>query len=403
MRPVVPLPARGRRRRKLKGVLGLGVFAVAGTAARISRLRRRPPPGAPALWPFSEPPRSILLVRFDLIGDTVMSLTLAADLKSIFPGSEITFLTTPASARIAQLCPYVDHSLAADMPAVTHLRGTFRHRAWRTVFSVMRKIRGREFDLAISLYGPLAGCVTGLSGARWRVGYKSEAPAGCLDFALPGRRLPGTKHEVDWIRGLAGRDGSTPPVWDFAVPDNAERRAAGMIPAGDAALVVIHTGARNGGAKIWPTARWKDLAALITEKTGARIVTVGDKFEQKAARSVMQSAARTSDLTGRTSLAELAVVISRCDVLVSGDSGPLHLATALGKRVVGLYGPTDPALSGPFADDAILVTAGIPCSPCYDLRAPADCPFGDTLCMDWITPHQVLEAVLKQLDGRGAQ
>ena len=403
MRPVVPLPARGRRRRKLKAVLGWGVLAIAGAAARFSRPRRRPPPGAQELWPFPEPPRSILLVRFDLIGDTVMSLTLAADLKSIFPHSEITFLTTPASARVAQLCHYVDHSLAVDMPAVTHLRGALSHRAWGTALSIMRKIRTSEFDLAISLYGPLAGCVTGLSGARWRVGYKSEAPAGSLDFALPGRRRPGTKHEIDWIRGLAGRDGRTVPVWDLAVPDNAERRAAGMIPEGDAALIVIHTGARNGGAKIWPAARWKDLAALITEKTAARLVTVGDKFERKAARSVIQSGPRTRDLTGRTSLAELAAVISRCDVLVSGDSGPLHLAIALGKRVVGLYGPTDPVLSGPYADDAIIVTAGIPCSPCYDLRAPADCPFGDTLCMDWITPRQVLEAVLKQLDGRGAQ
>ena len=403
MRPVVPLPASGRRRRKLKAVLGLGVLAIAGTAARVGRRWRRPPPGALELWPFPEPPRSILLVRFDLIGDTVMSLTLAADLKSIFPNSEITFLTTPSSSHLAQLCPYVDHSLAADMPAVTHLQGAFRQRAWRTVFSVMRRIRKSQFDLAISLYGPLAGCVTGLSGARWRVGYKSEAPAGCLDFALPGRRLPGTKHEVDWIRGLAGRDGGTRPVWDLAVPDNAQRRAARMVPEEDEALIVIHTGARNGGAKIWPAARWRDLAALITENTEARLVTVGDKFERKAARSVMQSNPRASDLTGKTSLAELAAVIARCDVLVSGDSGPLHLATALGKRVVGLYGPTDPVLSGPFADDAIVVTAGIPCSPCYDLRAPADCPFGDTLCMDWITPCQVLEAVLKQLDGRGAR
>ncbi len=403
MRPVVPLPASGRRRRRLKAVLGWGVLAIAGTAARVSSVRRLAAPNAAKLWPFSEPPRSILLVRFDLIGDTVMSLALAADLKSVFPNSEITFMTTPVSSRVAQLCPYVDHSLAADMSAVTHRQGALSHGAWRRALSAIRKIRESQFDLAISLYGPLAGCVTGLSGARWRVGYKSEAPAGCLDFQLPGRRRPGTKHEVDWIRGLADRDRRMPPTWELAIPDDVERRAAGMIPEGESELIVIHTGARNGRAKIWPAARWKDLAALITEKTAARLVTVGDKFERKAARGVIQSGARTRDLTGRTSLAELAAVISRCDVLVSGDSGPLHLAAALGKRVVGLYGPTDPALSGPFTDDALVVAAGIPCSPCYDLRAPADCPFGDTLCMHWITPQQVLEAVLKQLDANSAR
>ena len=402
MRPVVPLPAKGRRRRKLKAVLGRGILAIAGTAARLSRLRRSPPPDVRELWPFPEPPRSILLVRFDLIGDTVMSLALAADLKSIFPNSKITFLTTRGSARIAQLCPYVDHSLAADMPIVTHLQGALHRQTWTTSITAMRGIRKSRFDLAISLYGPLAGCVTGLSGARWRVGYKSEAPAGCLDFGLPGRRQPGTKHEVAWIRGLAGRNKTTPPSLSLAIPADAERRAAKLIPEGNDPLVVIHTGARNGGAKIWPAERWKELVVLITEKTGARLVTVGDEFERRTARSVIRSTLRTRDLTGKTSLAELAAVVSRCDVLISGDSGPLHLATALGKRVVGLYGPTDPVLSGPFADDAIIVRAAIPCSPCYDLRAPADCPFGDTLCMEWITPHQVMEAVLKQLDRRRA-
>jgi ADP-heptose:LPS heptosyltransferase len=177
-----------------------------------------------------------------------------------------------------------------------------------------------------------------------------------------------------------------------------------MVPDNDGdSLIVIHTGAKNGGAKIWPAARWRTLAEVLMEKTNARLVTVGDEFERKVAESVLQPDARTRDLTGRTNIAELAAVISKCDVLVSGDSGPLHLATALGKRVVGLYGPTDPILSGPFADDAICVTAGIPCSPCYDLRAPADCPFGDTLCMDWIAPEKVLEAVLTQLDGTGVR
>ena len=401
MRPVVPLPAHGRRRRKLKAVLGRGVLAAVGMAARLSRLRRRPP-DAPGLWPFSEPPRSILLVRFDLIGDTVMSLTLAADLKSIFTDSEITFLTTPTSAQIARLCPDVDRWLAVDMPAMTHLKGALHRQTWTTSVSALREIRKSRFDLAISLYGPLAGCVAGLSGARWRVGYRSEAPPGCLDFGLPGRRMPGKKHEIDWVRALADRDVNTPPVWRLAIPADAERRAATMMPKGDQALIAIHTGARNGGAKIWPVERWKELAVLLTEKAGARLVTVGDQFERKAARSIVQPGARAHDLTGKTSLAELAAVISRCDVLISGDSGPLHLATALGKPVVGLYGPTDPVLSGPYADDATIVRAGIPCSPCYDLRAPADCPFGDTLCMDWITPHQVLEAVSKQLDGRRA-
>ena len=355
-------------------------------------------------WPFEASPKTILLVRFDVMGDTVMSLYLAADLKSMYPEAEITFATTPASAPVVELCPHVDHVLQADMPAVTHARSAIRLGAWTTSLAMLGRIRSASFDLAISVYGPLSGAVVGTSGAKWRIGYQSESPSGCFDLSLPGSRAPGTRHEVQWIRGLVGR-GEKPLSKEIILPHaRAKRRAEELLPQDDGRPVVaIHPGAKTGDAKQWPPDSWRSLVELLQSERRARVVVVGDAGQRDRGNYILGSGREKDNLAGKTSIAELSAIVTRCHVLVSGDSGPLHLAAALNIPVVGLYGPTDPVLSGPFADHGRHLAAGIPCSPCYDLRAPAICPFGDQLCMKWIRPQQVLEAVVTQLERHPTQ
>ena len=404
MRPVVPLPRNGRFLRSLKSVLGLAVLPAVGLAARAGRRRRGPLGAQGDFWPFEKSPKTILLVRFDVMGDTVMSLYLAADLKSIHPEAEITFATTPASAPVVKLCPHVDHVLQADMPAVTHARSALRLGAWTASLAMLGSIRSSSFDLAISVYGPLAGAVVGISGAKWRIGYQSESPSGCFDLPLPGNRAPGTRHEIQWIRGLAGWGEKALAKDVIVLPERARRRAEELVPQDDGMPVVaIHPGAKTGDAKQWPPDSWRSLVELLQSEGRARVVVVGDAGERDRGNYILGPGGEEGNLAGKTSIAELAATISRCHVLVSGDSGPLHLAAAINKPVVGLYGPTDPVLSGPFGENGRYVAAGIPCSPCYDLRAPAICPFGDQLCMEWITPQQVLREVVTQLERHPSQ
>ena len=106
---------------------------------------------------------------------------------------------------------------------------------------------------------------------------------------------------------------------------------------------------------------------------------------------------RPVNLAGKTSLLQLAALLQRADLLVTGDSGPMHIAGAVGTPLIAIHGPTDPALSGPVSPGATVLRSDIWCSPCYNATGPADCRFYTTQCMKNITPTQVREVVHEKL------
>ncbi len=359
----------------------------------------------PSFWPFKDDPESILLVRFDVLGDTAMSLPLAFDLKQKFPGALVIFATTSTSAELVTLCPYVDDVLAVDAPSLTHIQGSWRPSLWRTTFQFVSDLRRQGFDLAISLYGPLSGAIVGLSQARWRVGIAGEAASGNFDFAFPGGRGPGTRHEIDWVRQLGGHPGGGLPS-NLISPGRAERDwvRQELAPAGSRRRVVVHAGARTGSAKLWPEQNWRELVDLLSGDDSVQIVVAGGSSEMGAASRLLTGHSDVHQtVTGRTSIPQLVALLETADLTVSADSGPLHVAALLGRPALGLYGPTDPGLSGPFGPRGRSIVTDLPCHPCYDLRAPAICPFGDALCMEWITPTQVIQKIASVLDSEGAE
>ena len=103
------------------------------------------------------------------------------------------------------------------------------------------------------------------------------------------------------------------------------------------------------------------------------------------------------NLAGKTSLTQLAALLQRADIMISGDSGPMHIAAAVGTPLIAIHGPTDPAHSGPVSPSATILRSGIWCSPCYTVKAPADCRFYTTQCMKNITPARVFEVVEAKL------
>jgi ADP-heptose:LPS heptosyltransferase len=102
-------------------------------------------------------------------------------------------------------------------------------------------------------------------------------------------------------------------------------------------------------------------------------------------------------LAGKTSLPQLAALLQRADLLISGDSGPMHIGAAVGTPLIAIHGPTDPALSGPVSPKATILRSDIWCSPCYNARGPADCRFFTTQCMKDITPDRVFTVVQEKL------
>ncbi|MBM4436606.1 MAG: glycosyltransferase family 9 protein [Actinobacteria bacterium] len=369
-----------RRLRRLAGQALTAVLAVAFAGIALARWARRRAPRTQ--------PRSVLLVRFDLMGDVVNGLGAAWDARARWPEARISFMAPPAWTPIVRRCSAADEVLAFDGGAVTHWPQAVNPAAWWRAVAVIRSIRRRRFDLAVSLYGGIAGTVVALSGARERVGYRTEAPPFSFDRPLPGRRRNGGPHESLLAARL---------VSDAQPPWRTLDRTAGLslpaaLRAASRPLVVAHPGATHGRAKRWPSEHWRSALRALAAETGATMVIAGVRADAALGAELAASAPGTIDLTGRTTLDELMAVLHVADLVISVDSGPAHLARAMGTRVLALHGPTDVHLHGPGDPSCQALRVEIPCGPCYSFRGPAECAFGDRLCMEWLAPERVVQA-----------
>ena len=374
-RPVTPLPRRGRTRRAAKAVLRAILLPLCGAVASTERRLRgfaKAPRGP--IWPHRESPRTALLVRLDLLGDCLLTLPAAAALKRAHPGIHITFLAARGSGELLRLSPAVDAVIECDLAELTHLRAMTNFEGWRAGIRLLAELRRSRFDLAIAAYGPLARGLVALSLARHRIADGIGHPA--LDRQ---RSIRSGEHEIDHLLDLVCGSSALPPGATIDPPEP---------PPGLAGAVVLCPGTRSGSAKAWPTGSWRRLAAGISDR-GRKTLVVGAAGDAPLADAICASGPDLANLAGKLSLRQLAGVIARARLVIGVDSMPMHMAALLGVPVLGLFGPTDSRRYGPRGSGRAL-EIGIGCSPCYDQRAPPECPFGDRLCMTWLDPARVL-------------
>ncbi len=376
--------------------------------------------------------RRVLVIRLGLLGDGTALLAPALHrLKAVLPQAEVHVLATPLQAPLLEALPDVDRVIVWPAGDLLEPRLALRPAAWREAAATLAALRALRYDVALSCYGRLASAIALLSGAPHRIGFAAEAFAGTLTRALPGGRYDRPWHEARYsiaVAEAAGVPGEEPlsaagavtlsrdeprPPGRLVVPPGARPAGARLLAApagryqGDARrrdgatgeaggrqpLAVIHLGATNGAAKRWPIPHWAVLVEGLV-KRGVRVAIVGGPEDRPLAAALQeQASAPVLDLAGRTTVAELAAVLEQADVVVGGDSGPMHVANALGRPVVAIYGPTDPQISGPYSQErAIVLRATLPCSPCYRLDRVASCPLGHTLCQWLVRPETVLAA-----------
>lgn len=337
-------------------------------------------------------PGSVLLVRLDLMGDVVNGLSAAHAARQRWPRAHIAFMAPPQWGPIVDRCSAVDETIGLDPAAVTHWPACLDPRRWWNLLRTLLALRRRRFDLAVSIYGPIAGTVVALSGARERRGYGREAPSFSFDRSFADERRNGGPHETDLAAGLIG---DHEPPWhtidrtdDLPVPT----ALAGI----GRPMVVAHAGAAHGDAKRWREEHWERTLVELAAG-GATVALVGLAGDHAVARRLQGSVHDLIDLTGETPLESLMGTLQAADLVISTDSGPAHLARALGTRVIALHGPTDTALHGPGDPECAALRVDMPCGPCYDFRRVATCEFGDTLCMEWLHPDRVVGAARSML------
>jgi lipopolysaccharide heptosyltransferase II len=378
-------------RRLLRRLYRTGLTVVVGAAGLLARRAGATPlTRADGL---RGDPRRILVLRLGLLGDgtALLSPTLQR-LRQHFPRAEVHVLATPLQRPLLQELPFVD---------------------WRDAWRSIVALRREEYDLALAGYGRLASALALCSGAPCRLGYAGEAYPFSLTAALPGRRYDRRGwHEAeygvalaDFAAGRRSRAAASPPedgpTLRLEVPPAGRAGLARLLagaPAGR--LIVLHAGATNGQAKRWPLPSWVDLAGRL-RRDGATVVLAGGPEDRPLGHAIRAAAGDdVLDLSGRTSLPELMALLERADALVTGDSGPLHLAVSLQRPVVAIHGPTDPRLSGPYrAPRARVVRRDLPCSPCYTLDHVAECPLGHVLCQRLVSSDEVYLAVQAVLAG----
>jgi lipopolysaccharide heptosyltransferase II len=393
--------------RASRGLLGKAIYAavsVWGAALALNRLAKVRPP----LRPETFQPRRILIIRLDLIGDLVLSMVIVRVLKRTYPEAEIDLISVPASAKVIEGDSDVTRLPGYDPNIWRRPKALFQRKNWQALRELLRTLHEREYDLAISVFGKWAGVLAALSGARRTLGFGRESFPGLLSDSIPGKHwTPGEKkHEVDYCLELAQAAGATLEIEDryprllipARVTGEIEQLLAteGVQPGRP--LIACHVSANNGQSKRWPVPYWAALLDRLIREENAYVVLTGAPNDLPLTENITRRMhERPLNLAGKTSLVQLAALLKRADLLISGDSGPMHMAGAVGTHTIAIHGPTDPALSGPVSHHATVLRSNIWCSPCYQAKETADCRFFTTQCMKDITPAQVLAVAHEKL------
>ncbi|GHO95527.1 ADP-heptose--LPS heptosyltransferase [Reticulibacter mediterranei] len=385
-----------------------GAMSIAGAGLQVARASKDIQP----LNTHHFHPKRILVIRMDLIGDLTLSLVVVRTLKWTYPEAEIDLLAIPSSASIATADPDLAEIISYNPNIWRRPQALFQGKNWREALALRRRLHARQYNLAISVFGPWAAILAVLSGAPRRLGFGKESYPGFMTDNVPGKHWDthDHKHEVDYCLELARAAGATIEPDDrvpqlFVDPQASQQVEQLLQQKGwdaNKPLIACHVSSNNGQSKRWPIPYWAKLIDRLIREYGANVVLTGAQVDLPLIERITQHMQEHPIvLAGKTSLPQLAALLQQADLLISGDSGPMHIGAAVGTPLIAIHGPTDPALSGPVSPKATILRSDIWCSPCYNAKGPADCRFFTTQCMKDITPDRVFSVVQEKLQDNG--
>jgi heptosyltransferase-2 len=336
------------------------------------------------------------------VGDAVMTVPALRELRRVLPRARVTLATRAWAQDIFDEADFID-----DLLVVEGARGV------RPFFRQVRDWRARRFDLALLLPNSMESALVAFAArVPVRVGYATESRGEFLTHALETPAWRGARHEVFYYlnivagleRALTGASAIEAREPEFALDVSQARQAqARALLDGRGAdtartLVAVCPGSTNSRAKRWHADRFAALADRLIEEAGATVLLIGAGDELGVTKEVLAKMRhRPVVLTGETTLAETTAILSVCGLLVTNDTGPAHLASALGRPTLVIFGPTNPLTTRPFAPGAEIVRRPPDCAPCM-LR---DCPI-DHRCMTAIEVGEVFARAVALLDRRVA-
>jgi heptosyltransferase-1 len=313
----------------------------------------------------------IALVKLSSLGDVVHALPLAASLRAACPGARLTWIVERREAAILRDHPALDDVIIADTRGWRRARSAGALAATlREIRALRRRLAAARFDVAVDAQGLIkSGLLMAATRARVRVGFAGPVVREPLSALFTNARVeppPAAVHVVDQYLALLGALDISEPRYEFRLPaaPAAETRADEWLAAVGIKprhrLVVLNPGAGRAD-KRWPVDHFATLARRLVDDGGAHVVIPWGPGEEDLARGIASAGARSGPgvvLAPPTDLDTLLALLRRASVVVAADTGPLHLAAALGTPCVGLYGPTSAARNGPYGPGHRTLTSG---------------------------------------------
>lgn len=346
-------------------------------------------------------PKSILVIKTCCIGDVLMATPTLAALRQAFPESVISLVVGSWSRAAVEGNPDVDEIIDCG-----NIAGG-RSLAIGEYSRLVRLLRKRRFDCCFALErSPLLTAIPWLAGIPVRIGLDSSGRGFSLTLRVP---VVDRRHEAELYLDTLRKIGYEPqgPRLRF-FPSAQDHSVAGRVlaPLGTAPLVaMLPGGGVNPGmnllAKRWPPERYAAIADRLTA-LGYKVLVIGalsDGDVVDAVKRRMRSDATV--LVGQLSLGELGAVLNRCRLALANDSGPMHLAAAVGTPVVAIFGPSDPAVYGPYGQEGAVARSDLECSPCFKHGWAPPCP--EPRCMSSLSVEAVWALVQARLDEPAVQ
>lgn len=333
----------------------------------------------------------VLIIKPSALGDIIHALPVAMAIKKSNPAAFVGWVVSRPYQEILEHSPYVDQIFIFERKRWGGVTNFWHHK--NEFVRLLRDLRAAHFGTVLDLQGLLrSGILALLSGAPRRIGFgnaREMAPFAYTEWVMPPPRIHAIERYLLLGRHLCPMD----------IPDTLPLPQSPAFPqkmAQDSGtpIIVLVPGARWSN-KIWPARHFAVLADNLLADFKAQVILVGAASDMEIGQQIMQQCRGASKLInwiGQTSLKDLVAIMAHASLVVTNDSGPMHIAVAVGTPTVALFGPTDPVRTGPYGDRHRVLQAKMPCMPCLK----RSCSRAD-FCLEAITPQQVLQTVADRL------
>jgi heptosyltransferase-2 len=336
----------------------------------------------------------ILIIAPNWIGDAVMSQPFLAALQLNYPRAQIDVLATPWVAPIYRACEQIHEVIETPLE--------HKKLQWALRKQIAQDLKTKSYQACFILPNSFkSALIPWLANIPFRLGYRGEARFGLINFALPNpskiQRPPMVERYLD-LADLLGHEN----------PENSENSPAPKLQISSEiihatrdklehaninqnSLYVFCPGAEYGITKRWPAESFAELAKkVLAQNAQAQIILLGSQNDHHLGQIIAgQDSGRIHNWCGQTSLEEAMAIISLCNTVVSNDSGLMHIAAALHKPQISIFGSSDPQHTPPLSNKAKIIWLNLPCSPCHH----RECPLGHLKCLKEISPEQVFNSL----------